>query len=170
VLFVCLIYNVKPQLQQYFCYLLLEVQRTLWTQKINKMTEQEIIEGNKLIAEFMGETNLTKVKYLGYKIPVGRGKKATVEATKLIPYEKQYNILWDCIMKVIDKIEKLGYDSRIIGNDSDLGFLCDFTDNQNTCIASVYCYQQDGATKLECVFLAVIEFVKWFNTQGVSTK
>jgi hypothetical protein len=134
------------------------------------MKEQEIIEGNKLIAEFMGETNLTKVKHLGYKISVGRGKKATVEATKLVPYEKQYHTLWDSIMKVIDKIEKLGVDSRIMGNDSDLGFLCDFTDNENTSVASVSCYQQDGATKIECVFLAVIEFIKWFNSQPVSTK
>ena len=73
------------------------------------MEQKEIIEGNKLIAEFMGETGLTKVKHLGYKIPVGRGKKSTVEATKLVPYVKSYSTLWENLMPVWIKFKSLQF-------------------------------------------------------------
>lgn len=49
-----------------------------------------IEEGNKLIAEFMGEVGLTKVK-----------------DDKIVPYDKKYDTLWNNLMPVVEKIKSI---------------------------------------------------------------
>lgn len=123
------------------------------------MEQKEIIEGNKLIAEFMGGIPCKiRVKSLGdidgFKF---EESDYTIE-------EMEHHKSWDWLMSVVGRIEKLGFDSRIMGNDSDSGFLCDFVDYENREAACVLCYQHDGGTKIECVFKAVTEFIRWYNS------
>jgi hypothetical protein len=82
VLYYCLIINVKPQLQQYLCYLLLKVQRTLWTQKNKKMANKYL--------EDLSYSGLTKIIQSDREI----GKKCLIEIVKESEkYKKQYNDL-----------------------------------------------------------------------------
>jgi len=72
------------------------------------------------------------------------------------PEEWSFNSSWDWLMPVVEKIELKGYDSRICGNNSDGGFLCDFVDFENTEKGIGISFE----TKIEAVFLAVGDFLR----------
>jgi hypothetical protein len=114
----------------------------------------EIIEGNKLIAGFMGfihrDSNV-------YKVPEGEDLKYLAYHLNL--NKMPYHTSWDWLMPVVEKIESLGYDSRIMGNNSDGGFLCDFVDGDNNEAACKTNY----TSKLEAVYAAVVAFIQWYN-------
>src|SRR4051812_9002764 len=105
----------------------------------DKQEGMTIEQGNKLIAEFDGKTPVsfldksTNCVFEGWVwIENGKSKQAN--------YLK-YHSSWDWLMPVVEKIEKLGYDSRIHGNDSDGGYLCDFVDAENMEVACVTNYE-----------------------------
>lgn len=120
------------------------------------MEQSEIIEGNRIIAVFDGW------KYSK------SGKTIRRRSCSNSPYrlkDIQYHSSWHWIMPVVEKIENLGFDSRIMGNNSDGGYVCDFVDinnNEATC-------QISYESKIEAVWLAVLHFIKWHNTQTLTT-
>lgn len=124
------------------------------------MTEAEIIEGNKLIAEFMGAKYLGKERHGGHdyhmfdfpesfaiklSTPDGFGMKRT----GYLEFDSQ----WDWIMEVVDDIR---YARRF------------YTVNWNTISDQSYNLWK-GIEKsllnisLKQVFKAVVKFVTWYN-------
>ena len=133
------------------------------------MTNKQILEGNKLIAEFMGLEIITDgISWFdtSYK-PLGK-----------------YNSSWDWIMPVVEKIEPLGFSVSI--NNGNCSIL--FYNNDNYVVRTAY--NEDGhfisrylpedydryilvseketITKIESVWKSVIEFIKWHNTQSLT--
>lgn len=108
-------------------------------------------EGNKLIAEFMEWNDLDLLLDIW-----------TGEAVQVYVPEMKYHTSWDWLMPVVEKIEKMGYDSRIHGNNSDGGFICDFVDSEN----NEWGLAITHTTKIEAVWLAVIDFINYYKTQN----
>ena len=106
------------------------------------MSEQEILEGNKLIAEFLeidkkiyGETGITYyIDGIPYQI-----------------FKLKYYSSWDWLMPVVEKIQSLNYVYEICNGacrikiPTDRGWWLE-------------------ETTIKSVFSAVIEFIKWYNS------
>lgn len=106
------------------------------------MTNEEILEGNKLIAEFMGlETITLKVDNNGEGICI---KKPM--ATTQIPVK--YHESWDWLMPVVIKIEETGYIFHMI--------------SKNIYIPAIgYIHYGDVYnTKIEVLYESVVYFIK----------
>lgn len=102
------------------------------------METQEILEGNKIIARFMGLPE--------YKIEF-KGKFLNFENSK----HNRYNSDWNILMSVVEKIESLGFTCFIQGNE------CSIESLEKT--IGTFC----RTTKIEAVYKAVIEFIKLYN-------
>lgn len=116
--------------------------------------EVDTTENNKLIAEFMGglynnqarlslQSNEIWLPYHGvcnYKNNNGKCLK--------------YHSSWDWLMEVVEKIESLGH-RVIIG----------FSGSKNYCEIGLnnFFIQIFEETKIEAVYQAVVEFIKWYN-------
>ena len=111
------------------------------------MTQEQIIEGNKLIGEFM------KIKINH----AGKGDLYKCPATGLSTSDKEleYHSSWDWLMSVVEKIESMGYDVFING------LYCRITD----CGMSDFELESGEVnTKIEAIWFTVIEFIKWYNS------
>jgi len=121
--------------------------------------DKEIIEGNKLIAEFMGEVGLTKVSN-----------------DKIVPYDKRYNNTWQNLMPVIEKISKFKYEEYEVDNGIDdiyieydtaytrtFGMINSRTGNPMVRINRHQLFE--ATTLIEAAWLAVVDFIKWYNNQ-----
>lgn len=100
--------------------------------------DTDIIEGNKAIAEFMDED-------LSF------------------PYD--YHVSFDWLMPVVERIEHCddtkndrGYSFHVCIFDKDCHIYEYMNDDEQPPI-----FMEEGKTKLEAVWLAVIEFIKWKN-------
>lgn len=121
------------------------------------MTKEEILEGNKLIAEFLGYV------YVPYTVGHSGGNPGWVlKNYKLIDRKTPklflgrttkdllYHTSWDWLMPVVEKIEKTTAFVNIKG-----------------CLVNISTIVEVSApTKLEAVWLAVVEFIEWYNTQN----
>lgn len=99
----------------------------------------EIKEGNKLIAEFLG-------------------KKRKYESSEdVFNASLQYHKSWDWLMPVVEKIE------IVSGKNTEITFW----QGKQRCIILDYDNVNDlekiGETKIEATYLAVIEFINWYN-------
>jgi hypothetical protein len=103
------------------------------------MTQEEIIEGNKLIAEFMGKKT-TKIEY---------EKNESV----VCPVPLYYDSSWDWLIPVVEKIE-LGARVDIYGK------ACKISQSQWTVdIAHI------NEKKIIAVWECVVDFIQWYNKQ-----
>ncbi len=101
----------------------------------------ETIEGNKLIAEFMEYPT----KELKGRVTDGLAKKLYSD--------------WNSLMSVVEKIEGLGYKTYIVFFDGMTKMHQTSIDKDNTCLI-----KQVNKSKIQSVWLACIEFIKWYNT------
>ena len=122
-------------------------------------------ENNKIIAEFMG---LNKTKMF-FNLKSGNYvKKETDDCDiKVVDvYLKNnkpitnfyYHSDWNWLMEVVEKIESLGYWVEILGgmhNVCSIGLT-------NNIESFIYL---DSESKIEAVYNAVVEFIKWYNEQ-----
>ena len=113
--------------------------------KKNKNSRKMITENNKIIAEFMGAT-LTKDLQIMY--PVYEGDSSYVKDLK-------YHLDWNWLMQVVEKIESLKF-SVLIG--------------KNNCVIEQTFGKESlnlglikGKDKIEAVYNACLEFIKWYN-------
>lgn len=67
----------------------------------------------------------------------------------------QYDTNWSWLMPVVEKIESLGHYVMIGTGDVEIG-------NDDVPVSVSY---EDGDTKIKLVYLAVIEFINFYNTQ-----
>ena len=106
---------------------------------------ENITENNKLIAEFMG--------YPKHKIDFV-GKRLNFENSKHNTYHND----WNRLMEVVENIESLGYK-------------IDISKWENSQYCGIYLNGKkisgnETNTKIEAVYNACIEFIKWYNTQN----
>ena len=110
--------------------------------------EQDVLEGNKIVVKDRNILKLVEV-FMGY----ADGYLSEI-------------ITWNDVMPVIEKIEKMGYKTvlaewgykyyqNII---TGVGIIKETIDNP-----SKFMGQSDS--KIEAVWLAVVEFIKWYNKQ-----
>jgi hypothetical protein len=128
--------------------------------------KDSIIENNRLIAEFMGArfigNGMNSPTSKDILVPVhGSRRIDTIDLGmgKILEYHKS----WNWLMPVVEKIESL-----VFKNDN----------NPNVTIGSnCYCVIQDNKselfeftgmeeTKLFSTYTAIVEFIKWYNTQN----
>ncbi len=111
-------------------------------------------ENNKLIAEFMGAelgngTDDHPIVYIN--IPTYCGEQ-TLSASML-----KYHKRWDWLMPVIEKIENDIGHAVVISQENVTIIEHDSKSNLNELI-----YVDEGS-KLESVYKAVVDFIKWYN-------
>jgi hypothetical protein len=123
---------------------------------------KEIEEGNKLIAEFMGWDGIRFLIPPDYTLQ-------DIEGVESMFYdfsenEMEYHSSWDWLMPVVEKIESKIFDNDEFYNFNILGGCCVIviSSHGNELITS-----EDGQSKIECTYLAVVEFIKWYNKQNV---
>lgn len=110
------------------------------------MNTQEIIEGNKLIAEFMGLSYCTKHQYEGWY------KNSEYNHRICDFYRLKYNSSWDWLMPVVEKIEGTKQADIIIHTKN----LVQISYNKET---KTYF----SGSLLQNTWLACAEFIKWHN-------
>lgn len=129
-------------------------------------TTEEIIEGNRLIAEFMG---LKEVRWNGEKL-LWVEKDFVEDFTNVNDYsnvskfdwehalpqteELYYHSSWDWLMSVVEKIESLGFWFNIIGAESWI------QNNELEFLPEIHIFED---TKIKSSWKACIEFIKWYN-------
>lgn len=125
------------------------------------MTQKEILEGNKLIAKFMG----ARPYYLNDNVitfPAFENPQPSISGTTTHNLDSlKYNTSWDWLMSVVEKIRDNNCIVSIRFNRQ--------LNTTNTMIANF----EDGWKKdidisgvgVESTFKAVVEFIKWYNNQ-----
>jgi hypothetical protein len=136
------------------------------------MTEQEILEGNKLIAKFMGaklnrhvnDRIYSENQFTWTKEAIGWIDDINMEGvtTNWINGLK-YHESWDWIMPVVEKIEK-NLDIKIIIGGSDWCTIIRITSMLPYTEYEIVDECSLTGKKIEAVWLAVIKYIKWHNT------
>lgn len=111
------------------------------------MIQDQIREGNKLIAEFMSQPlNSTQVTFSNPRKEV------------IVDRSFKYNVSWDWLMPVIEKIEQQGC---IVEIWLSLGKGCRIQKPQSK-TQSWHVVMESNST-IEAVYFSVVEFIKWYN-------
>lgn len=111
---------------------------------------------NELIAEFMGGYNYDPdTRVLGLNIPHMDDQWFDIK-------EIQYHTSWDWLMPVVEKIESLGYDTDICGNNCMISEGTPQGDGGKYFRAMI---DVDKYPKIVSVYEAVVEFIHWHNSQ-----
>jgi hypothetical protein len=116
------------------------------------MEDKVILEGNKLIAEFMGMEYHWYPKNNYYARP----QHTFFEGNKIWGIEDlKFHSSWDWLMPVIERIESLGYRWEIGMSTTSPYHYCKIWS-----IGSI-----EGISPLDAIYGACIEFIKWYNKQ-----
>ena len=115
---------------------------------------KNIVENNKMFAEFLGYCQL----HPDYPTTTYWYKKDYQPLTILL-----FHSNWDWLMRVVEKIESLGYNIDTMK--------VDITKYQSSQFCGIYIdgkiiYTNYCETKIEAVYNACVEFVKWYNQQS----
>lgn len=130
------------------------------------MSLQTILNGNTLIAEFMGLkqvnwystlTNRSTLLWVNksfnedFTHVEDYSDESLFDWENSLPQSKDlfYNSSWDWLMPVVEQIESLNFTTRIL----DVGMV----------INGELVIERFGDTKLEGVWLTCVEFIKWYN-------
>ena len=110
---------------------------------------KNIVENNKLIAEFLGYSQ----PHPDYPNTTYWYKKDCQPLTILL-----FHSDWNWLMEVVEKIERLGYvfEIKITG--------CRINQIENGSI--IVLRWEEDKTKIEAVYNACLEFIKWYNEQN----
>ena len=126
------------------------------------MKDNNVAEGNKLIAEFMGMSSYTTEYDTFYK----KGQGCTPENYNYHELHLEYHTSWDWLMPVVEKIDSLGY-STTIASDMRKGITDRYCAEviKPEKITETLLYKYHPTSKIEAVWLAIVEFIKWYNSQ-----
>lgn len=131
------------------------------------MTQEEILEGNKLIAEFLYPNLRDRV--LTRELILGEEAYA-----KMVIIHEDYHLLryhssWDWLMPVVEKIEQIKcvnvYTSKTTHGEFSIEISYEtpsYAGIQNN--KSIF-IKDKTLTKIESTYKAAIEFIKWYNEQ-----
>lgn len=117
----------------------------------------KLIADNRSIAEFMGcKVDDDGFPYLDVELENG--------VVKMYPYgDLRYHTSWDALMPVVEKIEGLGSNDEERYNvliELDIAEITVYVDGEIT-----KQFECMGATKIDAVYQAVIQFIEWYNQQ-----
>ncbi len=120
------------------------------------MTQEQIIEGNKLIAEFMGfekngKYNNLDCWFVPDKNPMIQKYSSWGGNMSMTTEGLRFNTSWDWIMSVIEKIESLGYHTNI----EYFG--------EHRVFFSHDCIGERESDKITATYKAVIQFINWYK-------
>ncbi len=114
-----------------------------------------IIKENKLLASFMGANFKSDIELW---LPIfGICRFDTVELGK--GKTLRYHISWDWLMPVVEKIESLLPDDSVV--------IIESKDCTIPVIQDGFDIYVQGTYKHESVYLACVEFIKWYNKQQI---
>lgn len=123
------------------------------------MKKNEIINGNKLIAKFMGHEVMCDgiSQYICYKTPKFENGRLSGLHNKesVTDIHNLYNTSWDWLMPVVEKIESLGYKWNISSSTEYPYHICNIQ-NMKTI---------EGISAIDATYGACIEFIKWYSLQ-----
>ena len=138
------------------------------------MNKNQLLEGTKLIAYFIGMSVKKTSFKLGYNLSMNdqRVMKWSVRTEQGLWEEFMqgacFHTSWNWLMLAIDKIELLGYQYRISGLRLSSGiyyykiqFLYD--DNTDTVIVEYISNITDKENKIQAIYKAVLLFIKWYK-------
>lgn len=120
------------------------------------MTNEQILEGNKLICAFMGMREHSIYKELYFNI-LNVHKYDTVNLK-----DTKFHSSWDWLMPVVEKIENTKakesfyFDVDILST----GVIISSVANH---VVQITQEEIQSTSKIEAVYNAVIEFIKWYN-------
>jgi hypothetical protein len=127
------------------------------------MTKKQILEGNKLIAEFMGGKQKPIRYSLVHKPEIfyETGIKRPFGGCKMTADELIYHSSWDWLMPVVGKIESIHDGVSICAESCEIfSFNVKHYDNKFFVEKS----------KIEATYKAVISFIKWYNHRQLAGK
>ena len=104
-------------------------------------------ENNKIIAEFMGAKATTDTYFI-------LNMYMTLKEEEL-----KYNTDWNWLMEVVEKIESFNSNLQSFSINGNRVEIKDFSVKQN-----LFSYYNDTEkTKIQAVYNACVEFIKWYN-------
>lgn len=121
-------------------------------------TKEEIIEGNKLIAEFMGyEKTIYSDVFNGdlYALDVSKGEIYAIS-------QMQYHASWDWIMPVVEKIEQKGCIVEISYSLVCMCRICVIWEKHKKAF-NIINDNNGGLEPIIAIYKSVVEFIKWYN-------
>jgi len=116
------------------------------------MEKKDVIEGNCVIAFFMGGKKSridNDTRYIRFPEP-----HAGTETYAFYKQNLKYHKSWDWLMPVVERIEGLGYDVFIGTNSCYLS-----KPNQQVVV-----HTNKFENKLQTVYEAIVSFVEWYNS------
>jgi hypothetical protein len=137
------------------------------------MTQEEIIEGNKTIAEFMGYKYLPEHILNGEKGAFVKDDKLSIHAEFIgKQFCAKYRTSWDWLMPVVEKINTMANVRIQVGICSITRLYINtrrYAKENNISLEEVPpIAESDEESFIGNVWLAVVEFIKWYNIQTVS--
>jgi hypothetical protein len=120
------------------------------------MKTKEIVDGNKLIAEFLGIQPVYADEYEMYQV-IQAIKDGEDEKHFFTPQEMLFDSDWSWIMEVVDEIDHLG------ANVTMTRMLCDIKYQDPLNAENVFKIRIACGVKINAVYGAVVEFIKWYN-------
>lgn len=121
---------------------------------------KDIEQGNKLIASFMGlrtdsfPNGLSDSWYVDVENPTSIYHNNS-------PKESKFHSSWDWLMPVVEKIEDLGY-AVIFRKTDEMRYINIYGGHIGEDFKNLY----DAPNKQYAVFMTVVEFIQWFNTNS----
>ena len=137
------------------------------------MTQEEIIEGNKLIAEFMYPHRDKRRKDYPFPFPVieivpaediigyGKVSEGEIKHHSGIPNMMKYHSSWDWLMPVVEKIENMGFWFNIKKNHVTIAW-----DNKGNHDSNMIHSEFGDFTKIERVWSCIVAFIKYHNERN----
>lgn len=116
--------------------------------------KEDILAGNKLIAEFMGAKITSPVGYTGRDVVFS---EVTHGLRTHVSMALRYHLNWDWLMPVVEKIESLGY-RVLIERGGGITNYCKIRKRKDMIAESA-----SHNSKINATFSAVIEFITWYN-------
>jgi len=126
------------------------------------MIEEQILENNKLIAQFMGYMPTSK------EIGEQTFTHDTMEKGTVIWLSQfKYHSSWDWLMPVVEKIET--EQGCIIEMWLSLGKGCKINRLQSKSEGGILHFANESNSLIEAVCQSVVEFIKWYNITALNT-
>ena len=114
------------------------------------------MKNNKLIAEFMElETEIFSSGIPNYYY------RDIAEGSFFEEHELSYNVSWDWLMTVVEKIENFGYEFIIVES------RCCVKHNTDHSIEEVFHMEGKVCSKLKTTYEAVVEFINRYNKKQI---
>lgn len=121
------------------------------------METNEIIENNRLIAEFIGRCGKHNKNLYTFK---GIDKVLKDDIWYNLS-EAKFHSSWDWLMPVVDKIESLTFYANQTAK------VCIKKNYASITIGiELFTEHYNFDTKIECLYHSVIEFIKWYNEKN----